>query len=94
MWQQCLKDLQNRHSSRQMSRCCSGFALATTRMIDPRNLSICRSRDWGPTAEHRNPVTLDLKWDGASRRFRRDRIGSRGSPYLRSHGIFGDATHT
>jgi hypothetical protein len=24
------------------------------------------SGDWGPTAEHRNPVTLDLKWDGTA----------------------------
>jgi hypothetical protein len=22
------------------------------------------SGDWGPTAAHRNPVTVDLKWDG------------------------------
>jgi hypothetical protein len=22
--------------------------------------------DWGPSAEHRNPVTLELAWDGAS----------------------------
>lgn len=24
------------------------------------------SGDWGPTAQHRNPVTLDLKWDSTS----------------------------
>ena len=24
------------------------------------------SGDWGPTAQHRNPVTLDLKWDGTN----------------------------
>ena len=24
------------------------------------------SGDWGPSAEHRNPVTLDLAWDGSS----------------------------
>lgn len=22
--------------------------------------------DWGPTADHRNPVTLELKWDGTA----------------------------
>ena len=22
--------------------------------------------DWGPTAEHRNPVELELKWDGTA----------------------------
>ena len=30
----------------------------------PDPLSGSWSGDWGPTAAHRNPVTVDLKWDG------------------------------
>jgi hypothetical protein len=41
----------------------SGSLLAQGKAAaDP--LSGSWSGDWGPTAAHRNPVTVDLKWDG------------------------------
>jgi hypothetical protein len=40
----------------------SALPLLAQRAADP--LSGAWSGDWGPTATHRNPVTVELKWDG------------------------------
>ena len=41
---------------------CAATSLLVAQGADP--LSGTWSGDWGPTATHRNPVTVQLKWDG------------------------------
>jgi hypothetical protein len=48
---------------------CAGLILGCLRsktVTDP--LSGVWTGDWGPTPSHRNSVTVDLKWDGATLR--------------------------
>jgi hypothetical protein len=42
--------------------CAAGLTLQTRKAVDP--LSGIWIGDWGPTPTLRNPVTVELKWDG------------------------------
>ena len=48
-----------------LAACTPGTKASQTSAKEVAALSGTWSGDWGPTADRRNPVTLELRWDGS-----------------------------